>query len=264
MKTGISTASLFGRMYTEQALKFLSENKVDTCEVFLESYCEYDPEFAPVLIKNKGKLDVHSVHTLTTQFEPQLYSLNDRARADSYQLLDKTMKVAGLIGAKYYTFHGVARLKNNQLPIDFDRVEKYTNQISYICKKYGVTLAYENVHWAYYNYVGFFKELRSRVKDVKATLDIKQARQSGIDYKDLIKEMGKDIVTVHLSDVDEKGKMCLPGKGVTDFDDLFRRLNDVGFDGAMLLEVYQNDFDTTDQLFESLDFVNQTADKIFR
>ena len=113
-------------------------------------------------------------------------------------------------------------------------------------------------------WVGFFKQLKSRVKDVKATLDIKQARQSGVDYKDLIKEMGEDIVTVHLSDIDANGKMCLPGKGVTDFNDLFCRLKDVGFDGAMLLEVYQNDFATTDQLLESLDFVNQTADKIFR
>ncbi|MBR5388138.1 MAG: hypothetical protein IK147_01570 [Clostridia bacterium] len=41
MKTGISTASLFGRFFTEDALKFLSGNKVKTCEVFLESYSEY-------------------------------------------------------------------------------------------------------------------------------------------------------------------------------------------------------------------------------
>jgi sugar phosphate isomerase/epimerase len=184
--------------------------------------------------------------------------------ADSFKLLERTLQCAKQIDAKYYTFHGVARVKRTPITINFDRVGLYTQKIIDLCQQYGVTLAYENVHWAYYNYVGFFNELRKRVSGLKGTLDIKQARQSNLDCKDLIKEMGSDIVTVHLSDIDGNGKMCLPGKGVTDFKELFTMLNDVGFDGALLLEVYQNDFDTTNQLFESLDFISQTADKIFR
>ena len=58
MKIGISTASLFGRYNTEDALKFLSDNKIATAEVFLESYCEYNREFGElfnVIIKLKEK-----------------------------------------------------------------------------------------------------------------------------------------------------------------------------------------------------------------
>jgi sugar phosphate isomerase/epimerase len=76
--------------------------------------------------------------------------------------------------------------------------------------------------------------------------------------------MASDIVTVHLSDVDSNGKMCLPGKGVTDFTDLFKRLQGVGFDGALLLEVYKNDFNNIAELYESLDYVNELAYKIFK
>lgn len=263
MQTGISTASLFGRKHTEDGLKFLSENGVQTAEVFLESYSEYTEKFGKLLKKMKGSMPVHSIHTLTTQFEPQLYSLNDRAMADSFELLEGTMQCAKQMGAKYYTFHGVARLKRTPIVINFDRVAKYTQKIIDVCGKYGVSLAYENVHWAYYNYVGFFEELRKRTNGLKATLDIKQARQSGLDYRHLIDEMRQDIVTVHLSEVNEQGKMCLPGEGVTDFDELFMRLNDVGFNGALLLEVYQNDFDTFEQLFNSLEFINERADKVF-
>ena len=111
--------------------------------------------------------------------------------------------------------------------------------------------------------MGFFNELRSRTYGLKGTLDIKQARQSNVDYRDLITEMGKDIVTVHLSDINEQGKMCLPGKGTTDFNELFSRLKDVGFDGALLLEVYQSDFTDVKELFNSLDFINEIADKVF-
>ncbi len=264
MKVGISTASLFVRKTTEDALQFLSENNVETAEVFLESYCEYKNSFGKVLQSVQNGIDVHSVHVLTTQFEPQLYSINERAKADSFNILDEVMSTAKMIGADYYTFHGTARLKKTPIKIDYDRIARITQDIIETCKKHSVTLAYENVHWSYYNYVGFFEEIRKRTDGLKATLDVKQARQSGIEYKDLIKEMGKDIVTVHLSDIDVNGKMCLPGKGITDFYDLFSRLKDVGFDGAFLLEVYQQDYAKYSELFESLDYVKNLCSKIYK
>ena len=120
------------------------------------------------------------------------------------------------------------------------------------------------MHWCYYNYVGYFNELKKRTEGLKSTLDIKQARQSGIDAYDLIEEMGDSIVTVHLSDVDKNGKMCLPGRGVTNFDTLFLRLLDKGFDGAFLLEVYQNDFTEYKELFESYQFIVDKAKRYFK
>ena len=263
MQIGISTATLFGRQNTEGALKLFNTLGVNVCEVFLESFSEYNKKFGKILKKDKGAVEVHSIHTLTTQFEPQLYSLNLRAQEDSFILLDKTMQCAKQIGAKYYTFHGGARFKKTPININFDRVGKITQDIISVCAKYGVELAYENVHWCYYNYVGFFSELIKRVPNLKATLDIKQARQSGVEYKDFINEMSDKIVTVHLSDVGEDGKMCLPGKGVTDFKDLFSRLKDVGFNGAMLIEAYQNDFTELEELLASLEFIKETAYKIF-
>lgn len=264
MQIGISTASLFGRKPTESALEFFAENKIQCAEVFLESFCEYNDEFGKLLNSVKGNVNVHSVHTLTTQFEPQLYSLNERGQSDSFKLLEMTMSSAKQFGAKYYTFHGGARFKKTPFKINYERVGKITQQIMDITNKYGITLAYENVHWGYYNYIGFFDEIRKRTCGLKATLDIKQARQSGIDYAEYINEMNSDIVTVHLSDINENGKMCLPGKGITDFNDLFSRLNGVGFNGAMLIEAYQSDFESYDELFESLDFLGNLAQKIFK
>ena len=243
MQIGISTASLFGRKDTEQALDFFNKTGVGTAEVFLESFCEYNQAFGKLLADKKGNVKVHSIHTLTTQFEPTLYSLNQKAQKDSFTLLDGTLACAKELGAKYYTFHGVARLKRTPFTINFDRVGEITQNVIDRCAKYGVTLAYENVHWCYYNYVGFFTELKKRVKGLKGTLDIKQARQSDIDYKHFLSEMGEDLVTVHLSDVDSSGKMCLPGKGVFDFEQLFKMLSDVGFNGACLIEAYQNGTD---------------------
>lgn len=263
VKTGISTASLFGRFQTEGALKELSESGVKTVEVFLESYCEYNKKFGKKLNKAKGIAEIHSIHTLTTQFEPQLYSLNERAKADSFKLLEQTLAAAKAAGAKHYTFHGSARFKRTPIKINFERHAEITQNIIDLCRKYGVSLAYENVHWAYYNYIGFFDELRKRTTGLKGTFDIKQARQSGVEYGEFIKEMGKDIVTAHISDVDENGKMRLPGKGITDFNDVFSRLKDVGFDGAILIEAYQSDFNQMSELYDSLDYITELKEKIF-
>lgn len=263
MQTGISTASLFGRFNTEDALKFLSERGVGAAEVFLESFCEYNKEFGEFLATRKGNTEIHSVHTLTTQFESTLYSLNERAAKDSFKLLEGTMQAARAMDAKYYTFHGLARVKRTPYYIDFDRCGKITQEIIDVCARYGVVLAYENVHWAYYNYIGFFSELKKRTQGLKGTFDIKQARQSGVDYGEFIEEMGADIVTVHLSDINADGKMCLPGRGTTDFKEVFKRLRDKGFDGALLLEVYKNDFAEVSELFDSLAFITGLAKEIF-
>ena len=263
MQTGISTASLFLRKTTEDALEFLGKNGVSVAEVFLESYCEYNKEFGQLLNNRKGQTSVHSVHVLTTQFEPQLYSVNARAKADSFKLLDMAMQAGESFNAKYYTFHGGARFKKTPFKIDFERVGAITRDVYDVVKSHGITLTYENVHWGYYNYAGFFSELKKHVPDLKATLDIKQARQSDIHYGEFINDMGNNIVTVHLSDYLEGGKMCLPGKGVTDFADLFKRLRDVDFDGALILEAYQNDYGEKEELFESLNYIGELACKVF-
>lgn len=263
MLTGISTASLFSRFFTEDAAGELAAAGIAAAEVFLESYSEYNQQFARLVKSRAGSMHIHSVHTLTTQFEPQLYSLNVRAQQDSFDLLESTMQAAQIMGAKYYTFHGGARFKRTPFSLDFDRVGDITNRIVEKCLNHGVQLAYENVHWGYYNYIGFFSQLKARVPNLKGTFDIKQARQSGIFYGDFIEEMKNSIVTAHISDVDENGKMCLPGKGVTDFKEVFTRLKDAGFDGAILLEAYPSDFKTMKELYDSYNYITQLADKVF-
>ena len=75
--------------------------------------------------------------------------------------------------------------------------------------------------------------------------------------------MGSSIKTVHLSDVNESGKICLPGIGTFNFEELFKRLKDVSFNGNMLIEVYTNDYDKIIELKESLDYLRELKYKIF-
>lgn len=263
MKIGISTASLFPNYYTEDALSFFDKNNVKVSEVFLESFCEYNGNFGKEINEIKGNVEVHSIHTLTTQFEPQLFSMNKRAQEDSFDILNGVLDAGKSINAKYYTFHGPARLKKLPLSINYDRYSEVLQKIIDKAREKDISIAHENVHWGYYNFIGFFDEVRRRTNGLKATLDIKQARLSGYDYRNYLNEMNNDIVTVHLSDIDENGKMCLPLFGSFDFNELFLRLKDVGFDGVALIEVYASDYSSEEQLLESYNRLMELAYKIF-
>ncbi|MBO5362848.1 MAG: sugar phosphate isomerase/epimerase [Clostridia bacterium] len=265
MKIGVSTASLFLRYDNEESVAVLNGLGVDVAEIFLTSFCEYKPAFARLLKERKGNMNVHSVHILNTQVEPQLFNAHHRVRADSFSTLGEIMESAGVLGAKYYTFHGGARFKKasrNPLNDDFDRIGTRIAEVADFCEDRGVTLCLENVEWATYNRPGVFSAIRARAPKIKGVLDIKQARISGYPYEEYLAEMAENIATVHLSDVREDGKMCLPGKGFFDFETLLKRLRDVGFNGALIVEAYKNDYQEIQELKESCDFLKEILYKI--
>ena len=261
---GISTASLFTRYYTEDALPIVKDLGSETAEVFMATFREYTPEFGDLFVAAKGDLPIHSIHSLNQHFEPDLFNVSPRTREDCERILRSFLDNGRKMGAKYYTFHGRPRLKPGAYPIDWKGMGKRLEEINSICSEYGVTLCYENVNWTLYNYAGFFRSIKPYAPTLKATLDIKQARLSGVDVYDFVEDMGDCLVTLHLSDHRSDGSMCPPGKGIFDFDKLFRTLKVRGFAGAALIELYPSDFDTLDQLKESLDYLKQIRDDIYR
>ena len=264
MEIGISTASLFRRKFTEEALVTLNELDARVCEIFLCTYQEYTQKFANVLKENQGNLKVHSIHTLNTNFEPQLFGWSPRAVEDAYLIFENCLKTANLLGATCYTLHGIARFKKNILYNDYENIGLSMLKLQNFAKSYNVDVCLENVEWAYYNHVGFYKEISKYCPNLKTCLDVKQARISGDSYIDYLNEMGNSIKTVHLSDTDSNGKICLPGTGTFDFEDLFKRLEGVGFDGNMLIEVYTNNYGEIDEFKNSLDYLRNLKLKIFK
>ncbi len=263
MEIGVSTASLFKRKYNEDALTVLNEIDAKVCEIFLCTYQEYTPEFAKLLLERKGNLTVHSIHTLNTHFEPQLFGASPRAVQDAYKIMASCLNTAKILGAKNYTLHGIARFKKDAKYNNYAVIGEKMQKLKSFCESFDVNLCLENVEWAYYNHVGFYSEIEPYCKGLKTCLDIKQARISTDSYIDYINEMGNNINTVHLSDVTNTGKICLPGKGNFDFEDLFKRLKDVNFNGAMLIEVYYDNYSEINEIKDSLNYLRDLKSKIF-
>lgn len=260
MYAGVSTASLFTRKNNEEALPLLEKLGIEIAEVFLTSFSEYGYPFADILKEAKGGVTVNSVHALNTEFEPQLFSNHPRVKADAYFWLDKVLDSANALGAPYYTFHGTSRVKRASRSGKNDHFPSIINGFEELldcCEKRGVQLCLENVEWSTYNRIGVFSTIAEELPKLRGVLDVKQARISGFPYEAYLEEMGERLAYAHISDVREDGKMCLPGQGAFDFDTLIRRLKDVGFNGAILIEAYNRDYEDFTELKTACDYVNE-------
>lgn len=260
MRTGVSTASLFMRENNEEALSLLDALGVRTAEVFLTSFSEYDRKFGALLNEKKGRTNVHSVHVLNTQFEPQLFNGNPRVKKDAFSWLEKAMQTGQALGARYYTFHGIARIKRASRSgekDDFSGWGRGLKEISELCACFGLELCLENVEWAMYNRPGFFRAVREYCPGLSCVLDIKQARISSYPYTMYLAEMKGSLAHVHVSDVDADGKIRLPGKGIFDFPEFLKRLDGAGFDGPLIIEVYKDDFLRAEELKQACDYLDE-------
>ena len=260
MEAGISTATLFLRLNNEDALPLFDEWGVRTAEVFLTSFSEYSARFGALLATRKGKVHAKSVHVLNTQFEPQLYAEHPRVKEDAFWWLERAMSAAEAFGAERYTFHGIARLKRTfkeNLPL----VIKRTEEIAKVCARHKIALCYENVEWAFFNRPELFTELKRGCPSLLGVLDLKQARISGYDWREYLNVMAGSLSHVHASDITTDSTMCLPGRGVFDFDELFSRLRDAGFSGPVLIENYQRDYSGLDEVKASYEFLAEKAEK---
>lgn len=262
MELGISTATFFGKILTEESFEIMEKMDAKICEVFLTTFYEYNASFAELLKTKNKALKVHSMHSLNNQFEPELYNQALRTRSDAEDIFKRVCNAGKILNSKYYTFHGPAKLKKKEYVFDYEYLGKRTEELCNITKSYGLELCYENVHWTFYSENGYFRNLKKYAPSLRACLDIKQAMQSKIDYNLFIEDMGQDLRTVHLCDYDKNGNLCVPGRGIFDFKELFNILQYNGFNGALILELYSGDYKNFEELKKGYDYLKNLFEKI--
>lgn len=260
MKVGMSSACFFGRLNTEDTVDVMGSLGIDLCEIFLSGASEYDIGFIDMLKKRLDgwKMKVTSVHALSTQFEPQLFSISQRQREDAEKVYISVLKAAQKLGAGLYVMHGSTKVKKVQqnAQTDYERYAKHTEHLYKIAQEHDVKLCWENVHWCTFTLPEFAAELKKYdgCKDIGFVLDIKQAIQAGPDARAYIAAMGKNLSNVHICDCyEEDGKVILglPGYGRYDYKALKTELDGEGYDGPVILEVYKDSYKDYDMLKSS-------------
>lgn len=262
LQVGISTASLFSRCNLEDAPKCIAALGGQVCEVFLNTFSEYEEEFIDTLIGEleRYRLSVYSVHPMGTQFEPQLFSLYARQRKDATAIFEKVLRAGKSMGAKYYTMHGPGSMGGTAKNMELNRIGPIVKDLCQMAGEFGVTLAWENVSWCLYNYPEFGPRLLDAANTglLRFTLDIKQAARSGYEPLSYAKSMRGYIANVHICDykmIAGRAIPMLPGKGECDFLLLHEQLKGMDYGGVITYEVYSDLYGDYNELMESYTFV---------
>ena len=251
MNFGMSTACFFLKCYTEDALDEIGKMGIKNAEVFFCAQSEYDPKFVKELKKRADDygIRIYSTHALNTQFEPQLFSWHDRQREEAYDVYKRVLEADVILGAEVYVFHGPTNVKiANKLNINYEYAGMMATQVAETAKSFGVKLAYETVHWCWYANPDFPQKLEPYLDtdNLFYTLDLKQAAQSRHPFTAYINGMGGRLANVHVCDyqTDDENSIIpkLPFNGILDFNELKQSLENVGYDGGIILEVYQHNY----------------------
>lgn len=248
MKFGISTASLYP-MLLEQSVDELAKNDVKTIEIFVNTISEISPNYLKEL---KKRLDyngqkVMAIHPFTSGFEPfMLFSGYDRRLQDALDFHRNYFEAMNKLGSKIFVFHG----DRNASPLSDEQGYERFAMLRDLGKEFGITVAHENVERCKSRSLDYLRQMVTYLDgDVSLVFDNKQATRSGITYQQYIDALGKNIVHVHISDSNSKCD-CLPlGYGEIDIVNMLKSLENTGFDGCVMIELYSEWLESLEDIF---------------
>ncbi|MCI1944446.1 sugar phosphate isomerase/epimerase family protein [Clostridium luticellarii] len=256
MDIGLSSASFYPYVNTENSIALMKSLGFKLGEIFLNSDSEYEVDFGKMLLEQKLKNDfvVNSIHAFSSSFEPYLFDRYKRRREDAFIRFKKVCKIAGLLGARCYTFHGMRSTKFHEInrSFVFDIYDKLIDTAG----EQGVKLCQENVFWCLSSDTDFLYELREKCTNpIYFTLDIKQAYRSGRTPEEYIDIMGNDVENLHLNDKNDENSCLLPGKGEVDYKKILCKLKEIGYNKVGIIEVYSDNYKNYRQLREAGDYI---------
>ncbi|MCM8709776.1 sugar phosphate isomerase/epimerase [Clostridium sp. SYSU_GA19001] len=252
MEIGLSSASFYPEVNTEDSIKLMASLGFTGGEIFLNTPSEYEEGFIDKLVEEtlKYNFNVHSIHCCSSQYEPFLFDKYKRRREDMFVYYRKLCRAAKRLGAACYTFHGMRLSNFNELDKKF--IADIYNELSYISMEEGIKLAQENVSWCMSANLEFLKFLNESCSyPIYFTLDIKQAFKAYIDPQKYIEVFGKNIVNFHINDRDEKHICLLPGRGNVNYEQIISKLKDMGYDKMAIIEVYRENYGKYTELKET-------------
>lgn len=263
MKLGISTASFFAKVPTENCFNTLRELGVPLTEVFLSSYSEYEKGFVDALKERlTDDLTVHSVHALSSTFEGLLFSQSQRVKDDAEHLFRKVCYAGNALGAKYYTFHGPSNLKKSPSMVDVGKFAGRFEELADIASTYGLYIAVENVHYCHFSTPDIMKNLLRSAPSLWMTLDVKHAYFAGYDSIRFIDAADGRLATVHVSDIGKDDATVLPGNGKLNLERLFKEIDKHKLDPAVIIEAYPKDFTYMDELKQGYKYLKDLLDNL--
>lgn len=259
IKAGISTACLYPE-YTEKALDKVCRLSVDEVEIFINTHSELEKDFIYSLkrILDDTNTRCKSLHPFTCSIEPMmLFTSYERRITDALEYYKKYFEAMNILGAEIFVLHG--NKPQNVFP-DESYFENY-ERLYDTGREFGITVTHENVARCTAGDLDFLVKLKNALGDkARFTLDVKQAVRKGYSPYEFVKKLGKSIAHIHLSDFNDDTVCGLVGCGKLDFEKFCKELKNAGFDGSMILELYNWGFKNMEELGENYNYIKKVIE----
>lgn len=261
MKLGMSSAVFYGYLETEDAAAALKDYGLQACEVFLQTHSEYSAAFGQIVRERLQGLPCASVHPKGTQFEPDIFGQSPRQHRDALEIFRRVCQAGQALGAHWYVFHGVNTVRAHRSPAALYRLTDNLGEMAAAAREYHMEVLWENVSWCALRTPEDVAQARALLPEQGFVLDLKQAHQVGCDPFAMIDAMGPRLRHLHMLDWTASGELVLPGEGIMDFSRLFRRLAQMGYTGAAILEPYAIQGRDPQRLLRSLDYLRRQMEE---
>lgn len=254
MVFGISSASYYPETI-EFAVEHLAKHRIPVTELFLNTWSEMKPDFILDLkqILEKGPTRVISVHPFTSMMESMLFFTQYTRRIDDgLEFYKQYFEFCNQVGAKYLVFHGAYQQMGCEDLFYFEQFDR----LNRAAKSMGVEVLQENVARCKSGSIEFICKMKKELGDsVHFVLDTKQCVRRGITAFEMLEAMGPQVSHIHISDF-APGEDCLPpGKGQFQFEKLFQILKKQEYQGAVLIEVYRQNYQLYQELIDAQKFL---------
>jgi len=247
MRLGASTLLFFKKPLSE-GVALLGERGFRHIELFCD-----EPHANPFqiskreiqkILKLKEMHDLQfSVHAPCFDLNPA--SINPRIREEVFEHYRESFNLAGRVGASAVVAH-----LGNQSDMKLRQEESLTlavqllKRVVKIAENYKIHLLIENTDYGNLGMITDDEQYRKIVYNfhslfVKAILDTGHANLNGIPMMRLIKRLGSRLGSLHISDNQgDKDGHLPPGQGSINFKLIFKALEQIRFNGTVILEIY--------------------------
>ncbi len=235
-RIGISTASFFPHLLTEEAVEAAASLGFHVLEAFLQAEEEYTLAFGHELGRRArdAGVHIHSLHLFATLFD--IWSPYRRVHRETRDRYRRVLEIAHRCGAKALTWHGLRyQLDNPQW------VDPFLESVVWAAEEAAraeILLCIENVSWCYLRRIEHLERLKALPVPLGFTFDVFQAAEVGVPIEAMAQAMGERMTTTHISDYDPNGGRHLPpGEGILDWEAVGAALRAIAYQGPLIIEV---------------------------
>jgi len=204
-----------------------------------------------------------SIHTPCFDLNPA--SINPRIREEVFEHYRESLDLARKVGANAVVVHLGNR---SDMKLRQDESLTWTIQllkrVLKIAENYRILLLAENTDYGDLSMVKDEEQYRKVIYKfhspfMKAILDTGHANLNGIPMVRLIKRLGRRLGSLHISDNQgDKDAHLPPGQGSINFKLIFNALDNIQFNGTVILEIY-DEASPSEALDQSLNYIQKLS-----